>query len=84
MIWFRLVSMLAVGCSIAATGDGALITDYVKASVGAVPESLRLDAFYRKHADAMGIAVVGSERNGSHPGVAGATNWASRGFARST
>ena len=39
-----------------------LITDYVKANVGPVPESLGLNPFYKKHTDAMGIPVVSSEK----------------------
>lgn len=54
---------LLLGGSIALAGeDGALIRDYVQAAVGPVPEALGLDPFYRKHADALGIAVVGSEK----------------------
>ena len=39
-----------------------LISDYVKASVLPVPDSLGLDPFYKKYVDAMGIPVVASER----------------------
>jgi hypothetical protein len=46
-----------------------LISDYVKANVGPVPESLRTDpnykidpVFYKKYADALGIPVLASEK----------------------
>ena len=39
-----------------------LIPDYVKANVGPVPEALKLDPFYKKHTDALGIPVVSSEK----------------------
>jgi hypothetical protein len=39
-----------------------LIEDYVKANVGPRPSDLTLDPFYKKHADALGIPVVSSER----------------------
>jgi hypothetical protein len=42
--------------------DGPLIRDYAKAAVGEVPATLGLAPFYKKHADALGIAVVGSEK----------------------
>src|SRR5262245_46946653 len=39
-----------------------LVHDYVKASIGPVPESLGLNAFYKKYTDAMGIPVVSSDK----------------------
>jgi hypothetical protein len=39
-----------------------LVPDYVKANVGPVPESLGLNPFYKKYADAMGIPVVASDK----------------------
>ncbi|HSC28181.1 MAG TPA: hypothetical protein VLD67_12960 [Vicinamibacterales bacterium] len=39
-----------------------LISDYVKANVDAVPESLGVSPFYKKYADAMGIPVLASEK----------------------
>ena len=38
------------------------ITDYVAASVGAVPQSLGVDPFYKKYTDALGIHVLSSEK----------------------
>lgn len=42
--------------------DTALIESYERAAVGTPPESYGLDPFYRKYTDALGIAVVGSEK----------------------
>jgi len=39
-----------------------LIPDYVRAQVGPVPESLGVNAFYKKYVDAQGIPVISSER----------------------
>ena len=39
-----------------------LIPSYVKAVVGPIPESLAVNPFYKKYADAMGIPVISSER----------------------
>lgn len=41
---------------------GALLQDYIKQSVTAPPESLRLDPFYKKYVDANDIPVVSSEK----------------------
>lgn len=38
------------------------IEDYVRANISAPPSSLKLDQFYKKYADAMGITVVSSEK----------------------
>ena len=57
-----LIIILAAACPIARGGEDALITDYVKTAVGAVPASLGLDPFYQKYADASGIPIVGSHR----------------------
>lgn len=42
--------------------ENALIGDYVKASIGPVPAELELDPFYKKWTDALGIAIVSSEK----------------------
>jgi hypothetical protein len=39
-----------------------LISDYVKANIGPVPESLGVSPFYKKYADAMGIPVIASDK----------------------
>ena len=39
-----------------------LIEDYVSTAVGPLPPSLTLDPFYKKYADALGIAIVSSEK----------------------
>src|SRR5215468_11391018 len=38
------------------------IQDYVKAVIGAPPASLGVDPFYKKYADALGIAILSSEK----------------------
>ncbi|HEY7498300.1 MAG TPA: hypothetical protein VH740_07295 [Vicinamibacterales bacterium] len=40
----------------------ALLQDYIRFSVTAPPAALELDPFYKKHADALGIPVVTSEK----------------------
>jgi Xaa-Pro aminopeptidase len=42
--------------------DGPLIVDYQTAAIEAPPVSLGLDPFYKKYTDALGIAIVGSEK----------------------
>lgn len=39
-----------------------LIDDYVNTAVGVVPQTLSLDPFYKKYTDALGIAIVSSEK----------------------
>ena len=39
-----------------------LVSDYVKANIGPVPESLGVSPFYKKYADAAGIPVIASEK----------------------
>jgi hypothetical protein len=39
-----------------------LIEDYVRSSISAPPASLGLDPFYRKYTDALGIAILSSEK----------------------
>jgi hypothetical protein len=39
-----------------------LISDYAKANIGPVPESLGVSPFYKKYADAMGIPVIASDK----------------------
>jgi hypothetical protein len=39
-----------------------LISDYVAANIGPVPESLGVNPFYRKYSDAGGIPVIASEK----------------------
>ena len=48
--------------AVAAAPPEPLIRDYVSAVVGPPPASLGLDPFYGKHADALGIPVVGSAK----------------------
>ena len=39
-----------------------MIQDYANAAIGPVPQSLSLDPFYKKYTDALGIAIVSSEK----------------------
>jgi hypothetical protein len=39
-----------------------LIEDYVRAVISTPPETLKLDPFYRKYTDALGISIVSSEK----------------------
>jgi hypothetical protein len=39
-----------------------LIQDYVRAVIGAPPESFEVDRFYKKYTDALGIAILSSEK----------------------
>jgi hypothetical protein len=39
-----------------------LISDYVQANIGPVPESLAVSPFYKKYADAQGIPVLASDK----------------------
>jgi hypothetical protein len=56
-----LVSTMAVAVFSQSPRD-ALVPDYVNANVTALPESLPHDPFYRKYADALGIAILSSEK----------------------
>ena len=56
----RSLPFLLVVASLGA--DKPLIEDYVKANVGPIPSDLTLDPFYKKHADALGIPIVSSEK----------------------
>jgi hypothetical protein len=57
-----LASVLLLVASGARAEDGPLIAGYVEAAVSETPKELKLDPFYKKHADALGIAVVSSEK----------------------
>ena len=39
-----------------------LISDYVKANIGPVPEALGVSLFYKKYTDALGIPVIASDK----------------------
>jgi hypothetical protein len=45
-----------------AGASAELISDYVKANIGPVPQSLGVSPFYKKYSDAMGIPVIASEK----------------------
>ena len=63
--------MLSIGYRVAghvqppgaqAPPSGPIVSDYVKAMVTAPPAELGLDPFYKKYADAFGVAIVSSEK----------------------
>src|SRR5215472_17085264 len=54
--------LLAVGLVEQKPPGKALIEDYIKANVAAVPAALGFDPFYTKHTDALGIAILSSEK----------------------
>ena len=59
----RIVRSIPLFLVVGALGaDEPLIDDYLKANVGPIPSNLTLDSFYKKHADALGIPVVSSEK----------------------
>ena len=53
--------VLAVGSG-AASQEKPLIPDYAGAAIGAPPQSLGVDPFYKKYVDALGIAILSSEK----------------------
>ena len=57
-----LLLVLVVSIARSDDGDAPLVTDYLKTAVTPVPSALALDPFYTKHVDALGIAVVSSEK----------------------
>src|SRR5215475_928163 len=64
---YVIVTAMLMGTAIAAQTptkeqEKPFIQDYVKAVIGAPPGSLGIDPFYKKHADAMGIAILSSEK----------------------
>jgi hypothetical protein len=45
-----------------ATQQKPLIEDYIRANIGAPPQALGVDPFYKKYTDALGIAILSSEK----------------------
>jgi hypothetical protein len=45
-----------------ATQEKPLIQDYIRANIGTPPQALGVDPFYKKYADALGIAILSSEK----------------------
>jgi hypothetical protein len=56
------VCLLLASGHVSAQRAGALVTEYGKAMVGPVPPTIGVDPFYKKHADALGIPVLSSEK----------------------
>ncbi len=62
-----IAAVLLVGTISARTQDGKpaakpFIEDYVRASISAPPTSFGFDVFYKKYTDALGIAILSSEK----------------------
>jgi hypothetical protein len=57
-----LVLLAALAGLALAQRDDAFIKDYVKANISAPSPELKLDPFYQKYTDALGIAIVSSEK----------------------
>ncbi len=58
-----IVALLALASAVKAqTPEPPLIQDYVRAVIAPPPAALGVDPFYKKHADAQGIAVLSSEK----------------------
>lgn len=60
-------AVLLVGAVAAFTQDDKIqqkpfVEDYVRAVMSAPPASLGVDPFYKKHTDALGIAILSSEK----------------------
>jgi hypothetical protein len=59
---FALAALVWLAVAPAPAQEKPLIEDYQRAAIGAPPPALELDPFYKKHTDALGIAVVSSEK----------------------
>lgn len=58
---FILLLMLAT-TTIYSQSNRGIVSDYKKTMVTAVPDSFKLDTFYKKYSDAYGIPIVSSEK----------------------
>lgn len=62
---FAVFTIIALGFAaplLSATEREPLVRNYASTVVGAPPESLRVDSFYRKYTDAIGIPVLSSDQ----------------------
>ncbi len=59
---FLALSIQVFAWTSAQAQDTPLIVDYVKANLGPVPAGLKLDPFYKKYTEALGIPIVSSEK----------------------
>jgi hypothetical protein len=59
---FALATLVSLAVAPAWAQEKPLIEDYARAAIAAPPQSLELDAFYQKYTDALGIAIVSSEK----------------------
>jgi hypothetical protein len=56
------VAVLLATTNVAPSQDKPLVEDYVRAAISAPPQSLGVDPFYKKYTDALGIAILSSEK----------------------
>jgi hypothetical protein len=61
-IWILALVLILPSLTFNQDREKPLIADYVRAMIATPPETLALDPFYKKYTDAMGIAVVSSEK----------------------
>src|SRR5262245_16731076 len=57
-----LIALTEVFTQAQAPRDTALVRDYIGTNVGAPPPTPARDPFYKKHADALGIAILSSDK----------------------
>ena len=58
----KTITLTLIVSALLAAQDKPLIADYIAANIGAPPAELKLDPFYKKYADALGIPVTSSEK----------------------
>ena len=73
-----LLAVLLLPSSLAAFGQKPIVSEYAPAVISAPPDSLKVDAFYKKYADAVGIPRLAA----THPDAAGREVQAARRLAR--
>jgi hypothetical protein len=55
-------AVFLVAITAASAQDKPLVADYVRAVISAPPPSLGVDPFYKKYTDALGVAILSSEK----------------------
>jgi len=58
----KAITLALFGSAILVAQDKPLISDYLSANISGPPQELKLDPFYTKYTDALGIAVASSEK----------------------
>lgn len=62
LILLTLALSLIISSGLNSQPNRGIVSDYKKTIVTAVPDSLKVDSFYKKYADAFGIPIVSSEK----------------------